>query len=155
MSWKNFGDRKSSLSESVTKLINLGKGKGYLLIDEISDALADEIVSSEDFDSICYLLGDAGIEVIDSEQQPEVITQQVRPEAEEDEESDLIVGSLEKTDDPVRMYLREMGKVPLLTREEEVEIAKRIEKGQRTVIEALSHSPAVMAKILKYRDQLK
>ncbi|MFQ5929922.1 MAG: RNA polymerase sigma factor RpoD, partial [Acidobacteriota bacterium] len=127
----------------------------YLLIDEISDALPDDIVSPEDFDSIFYLLGDAGIEVIDSEQQPEVVKQQVRPKAKEDEESDLIVGSLEKTNDPVRMYLREMGTVQLLTREEEVEIAKRIEKGQKTIIEALSHSPAVVAKILKYRDQLK
>ncbi|MFQ5929241.1 MAG: RNA polymerase sigma factor region1.1 domain-containing protein, partial [Acidobacteriota bacterium] len=134
--------------DGVRELINLGKEKGYLLYDEVNDILPDDIHSSKDLDNIFYLFGDAGIEVIDSEQQLEVVKQKIRPKAEEDdedEEPDLTAQSLEKTSDPVRMYLREMRTVPLLTRQGEVEIAKRIEKGQRTVLKALSHSPVVVA----------
>ncbi|MDA2927306.1 RNA polymerase sigma factor RpoD, partial [Acidobacteria bacterium AH-259-G07] len=135
--------------DGVRELMNLGKEKGYLLYDEVNDILPDDIHSSKDLDNIFYLFGDAGIEVIDSKQQLEVVKQKIHPKTDEDEERDLTAQSLEKTNDPVRMYLREMGTVPLLTREGEVEIAKRIEKGQRTVIKALSRSPVVVAEILK------
>ncbi len=156
--------RKKSLSiedkyDGVKELIMLGKEKGYLLYDEVNDALPDDIHSSDDLDSIFYLFGDAGIEVIDSEQQFEASSKRVRPKAEDDEEddqeADFSAESLEKTNDPVRMYLREMGTVPLLTREGEVEIAKRIEKGQKTVLKALSRSPVVVQEILHYGDQLR
>ncbi len=137
----------------------LGKEKGYLLYDEVNDALPDDIHSSDDLDSIFYLFGDAGIEVIDSEQQFEASSKRVRPKAEDDDdddqEADFSAESLEKTNDPVRMYLREMGTVPLLTREGEVEIAKRIEKGQKTVLKALSRSPVVVQEILQYGEQLR
>ena len=98
-----------------------------------------------------------GSKSFDSEQQLDVVKQKTRPKAEgdEDDEPDLTADSLEKTNDPVRMYLREMGTVPLLTREGEVEIAKRIEKGQKTIIKALSRSPVVVNEIFEYRDQLK
>ena len=135
-------------------LINVGKEKGYLLYDEVIDALPDDINSSKDWGSLFALLGDAGIEVIDSEE-PEVSSHKIHPKAEEDGGADLIRANLGKTDDPTRMYLREMRRVPLLTREGEVEIAKRIEKGQRKVIHALSLSSMVVAEILKYREQLK
>ena len=156
----SIDDKFESIEEKydgVKELINLGKEKGYLLYDEVSDALPDDINSSKDLDSIFYLFGDAGIEVIDSEQQLDVVKQKTRPKAEgdEDDEPDLTADSLEKTNDPVRMYLREMGTVPLLTREGEVEIAKRIEKGQKTIIKALSRSPVVVNEIFEYRDQLK
>ena len=156
----SIDDKFESIEEKydgVKELINLGKEKGYLLYDEVSDALPDDINSSKDLDSIFYLFGDAGIEVIDSEQQLDVVKQKTRPKAEgdEDDERDLTADNLEKTNDPVRMYLREMGTVPLLTREGEVEIAKRIEKGQKTIIKALSRSPVVVNEIFEYRDQLK
>ncbi|MDA2939279.1 RNA polymerase sigma factor RpoD, partial [Acidobacteria bacterium AH-259-A15] len=141
--------------DGVKELMNLGKEKGYLLYDEVNDALPDDIKSSKDLDSIFYLFGDAGIEVIDSKQQLEVGEQKMRPKAEEAEATDLIAESFQKTHDPFRMYVREMGRTALLTREGEVEIAKRIEKGQRTVIKALSHSPVVIAEILKYGENLK
>ncbi len=144
--------------DGVKELINLGKEKGYLLYDEVSDVLPDDIHSSEDLDSIFYLFGDAGIEVIDSEQQFEAVQKKIGSKADIDDEEgdvDAVAESLEKTNDPVRMYLREMGTVPLLTREGEVEIAKRIEKGQKTVLKALSRSPIVVAEILRLGDDLR
>ncbi len=143
--------------DGVKELINLGKEKGYLLYDEVNDVLPDDIHSSEDLDNIFYLFGDAGIELIDSEQEFESVQKKIGTKAEaedEDQDVDLASESLEKTNDPVRMYLREMGTVPLLTREGEVEIAKRIEKGQKTVLKALSRSPVVVAEILNYGQQL-
>jgi len=143
--------------DGVKELINLGKEKGYLLYDEVNDVLPDDIHSSEDLDNIFYLFGDAGIELIDSEQEFESVQKKIGTKAEaedEDQDVDLTSESLEKTNDPVRMYLREMGTVPLLTREGEVEIAKRIEKGQKTVLKALSRSPVVVAEILNYGEQL-
>jgi RNA polymerase primary sigma factor len=142
--------------EGVKELIALGKERGYLLYDEVNDALPDDIESSEDLDGIFYLFGDAGIEVIDSEQQFGTVGKRTRRKTGEDgQEADLPGEGLEKTNDPVRMYLREMGTVPLLTREGEVEIAKRIEKGQLTVLKALSRSPVVVAEILRYGDRLR
>jgi RNA polymerase primary sigma factor len=142
--------------EGVKELINLGKEKGYLLYDEVNDVLPDDINSSKDLDSIFYLFGDAGIEVIDSEQQLGAVKRKTRSKSTgEDDPPDSATESLEKTNDPVRMYLREMGTVPLLTRQGEVEIAKRIEKGQKGVIKALSRSPVVVGEISKYGEKLK
>ena len=150
----NNTESSKEKSDSVKELINLGKERGYLLYDEVINVLPDEINSSKDWDSLFALLGDAGIEVIDSEE-PEVGSHKIHPKTEEDGGPDLMRANLEKTDDPARMYLREMGRVPLLTREEEVEIAKRIEKAQGAIVKALSHSPVVVGKILGYRDRLK
>ncbi|MDA2927166.1 hypothetical protein MYX78_08035, partial [Acidobacteria bacterium AH-259-G07] len=83
--------------DGVKELMNLGKEKGYLLYDEVNDALPDDIKSSKDLDSIFYLFGDAGIEVIDSEQQLEVGEQKMRPKTEEAEATDLIAESFQKT----------------------------------------------------------
>ena len=141
--------------EGVKDLLVLGKEKGYLLYDEVNDALPDDIQSAEELDAIFELFGEAGIEVIDSEQQFDATRRQARPKPGGRGREDVAVESLEKTNDPVRMYLREMGTVPLLTREGEVEIAKRIEKGQKTVEKALSRSPVVVAEIQKYAQVLK
>ncbi len=144
--------------DGVRELINLGKERGYLLYDEINDALRDHIDSSKDLDTIFDLFGDEGIEVIDCEQQLEAGHRNIRPKAaqeDEDQEADPTAESLEKTNDPARMYLREMGTVSLLTYEEEVEIAKRIERGQKSVIKALSRSPVVVGEISKYGDKLR
>ncbi|MEE8460528.1 MAG: RNA polymerase sigma factor RpoD [Acidobacteriota bacterium] len=144
--------------EGMKELITLGREKGYLLYDEVNSVLPDHISSSKDLDSIFSLFGDAGIEVIDSEKVLEVGKQKTRsqePEEEKERKPDLAVESLEKTDDPVRMYLREMGTVPLLTWPGEVEIAKRMEKGKKSVLKALSHSPIVVRRISEYGDQLR
>lgn len=151
-------DKYEELKEKYAclgELISLGKDRGFLLYDEVINALPEEVNSSKDLDSIFQLFGYAEIEVVDYEQQLDVIKPISSPKPRgEEEEQDLTAG-FDKTNDPVRMYLREMGKVPLLTRQEEVVIAKRIEQGHQLVVTALSRSPVVIAEILRYRDQLK
>src|SRR5437870_809438 len=147
--------------DEVQKLIDIGKEKGYLLYDEVSDLLPPEISSSaEDLDDLFSAFGTAGIEVIDTDDQSfagldKVAGEKKFEEQPEDIELDLTPGALEKTNDPVRMYLREMGTVPLLTRDGEVEIAKRIERGQMTVLKSLSRSPVIVREIIVLGDQLK
>ena len=150
--------------DEVQKLIDIGKEKGYLLYDEVSDLLPPEIsASAEDLDDLFSAFGTAGIEVIDTEDQGFAGLDKIpgekkfdgeQPEAG-DMELDLTPGALEKTNDPVRMYLREMGTVPLLTRDGEVEIAKRIERGQLTVLKSLSRSPVIVRDIIDLGEQLK
>src|SRR5438874_2643619 len=118
--------------DEVRQLINIGKEKGYLLYDEVNELLPSEITSSDELDDLFNTFGSAGIEVIDSDQK---YLRDDKPidrtgEGAEELELDLTPGALDKTNDPVRMYLREMGTVPLLTREGEVEIARRIERGK-------------------------
>src|ERR1051325_7561899 len=119
--------------DEVQKLIDIGKEKGYLLYDEVSDLLPPEISSSaEDLDDLFSAFGTAGIEVIDTDDQNFAALDKIPGEKKFDGEApegegielDLTPGALEKANDPVRMYLREMGTVPLLTRDGEVEIAK-------------------------------
>src|SRR5215472_6937071 len=146
--------------DEVQKLIDIGKEKGYLLYDEVSDLLPPEISSSaEDLDDLFSAFGTAGIEVIDTDDQSfaaldKVASDKKFEEQPEDVELDLTPGALEKTNDPVRMYLREMGTVPLLTRDGEVEIAKRIERGQLTVLKSLSRSAVIVREIISLGDQL-
>jgi RNA polymerase primary sigma factor len=144
--------------DEVKELILMGKERGYLLYDEVNDLLPEGICSSDELDSIFSLFGSAGIEVIDSEQkfQDEGKKDDKRgEEGGEDGEFDFGAITLDKTNDPVRMYLREMGTVPLLSREGEVEIAKRIEHGQKVVLKALSRTPLVVREILSIGDRLK
>ena len=156
-----INDKVGSIKEKyngLKELISVGKERGYLLYDEINDALPDHIDSSKDLDSIFDLFGNDGIEVIDSEQQLKTVKRNVRSKAAEedkDQEADPTAESLEKTNNSVRMYLREMGTVPLLARQGEVEIAKRIEKGQKCVIKALYRSPVVVGEISKYGEKLR
>jgi len=144
--------------DEVRELIHMGKERGYLLYDEVNDLLPEGICSSDELDSIFSLFGSAGIEVIDSEQkfQDDAKKDEKRgDEIGEDGDFDLSTLTLDKTNDPVRMYLREMGTVPLLSREGEVEIAKRIEHGQKVVLKALSRSPLVVREILGIGDKLR
>jgi RNA polymerase primary sigma factor len=149
--------------DEVHKLIDMGKEKGYLLYDEVSDLLPPEITASaEDLDDLFTAFGTAGIEVIDTEDQTfaglDKIPGERKIEADHPEggdvELDLTPGALEKTNDPVRMYLREMGTVPLLTRDGEVEIAKRIERGQLAVLKSLSRSTVIVREIISLGDHL-
>ncbi len=144
--------------DEVKELILMGKERGYLLYDEVNDLLPEGICSSDELDSIFSLFGSAGIEVIDTEQkfQDDGKSDDKRDESSGDEnEFDFGALNLDKTNDPVRLYLREMGTVPLLSREGEVEIAKRVEHGQRVILKALSRSPLVVREILNIGDQLK
>ncbi|HTY62791.1 MAG TPA: RNA polymerase sigma factor RpoD [Acidobacteriota bacterium] len=144
--------------DEVKELILMGKERGYLLYDEVNDLLPEGICSSDELDSIFSLFGSAGIEVIDTEQkfQDDGKREDKRDEnAGEEGEFDFGALNLDKTNDPVRLYLREMGTVPLLSREGEVEIAKRVEHGQRVILKALSRSPLVVQEILNIGDQLK
>ena len=138
--------------EEVKELILMGKERGYLLYDEVNDLLPEGVCSSDELDSIFSLFGSAGIEVIDSEHK---FQDENKKEGKRgDNELDYGALALDKTNDPVRMYLREMGTVPLLSREGEVEIAKRIEHGQKIVLKAISRSPLVVREILAIGDQL-
>ena len=129
--------------DEVRQLINIGKEKGYLLYDEVNELLPSEITSSDELDDLFNTFGSAGIEVIDSDRSTCATTKPIDRTAEgaEELELDLTPGALDKTNDPVRMYLREMGTVPLLTREGEVEIARRIERGKLAVIKSISRTP--------------
>jgi len=142
--------------DEVRQLITIGKEKGYLLYDEVNELLPSDITSSDELDDLFSTFGSAGIEVVDSEQKyrEEKLLDRTGEGAEEIE-LDLTPGALDKTNDPVRMYLREMGTVPLLTREGEVEIAKRIERGKLAVIKSISRTPAVARAIIQMGDQLK
>jgi RNA polymerase primary sigma factor len=141
--------------DDIKKLIDAGKEKGYLTYDQVNDLIPGDVHSPDDLDDLLTTIGTQGIDVLESgkglpsEQKFEDI------EEGEDVELDLTPGALEKTNDPVRMYLREMGTVPLLTREGEVEIAKRIERGQLRVLKALSRSPIVIKEILSLGEDLK
>ena len=127
--------------DEVRQLISIGKEKGYLLYDEVNELLPAEITSSDELDDLFNTSGSAGIEVVDSEKTYLQEKQFDRTaEGSEEMELDLTPGALDKTNDPVRMYLREMGTVPLLTREGEVEIARRIERGKLAVIKSISRT---------------
>ena len=142
--------------DEVRQLINVGKEKGYLLYDEINEMLPSEITSSDELDDLFNTFGSAGIEVIDSDQKYLRDDKPIDRTAEgaEELELDLTPGALDKTNDPVRMYLREMGTVPLLTREGEVEIARRIERGKLAVIKSISRTPLIARKVIELGDQL-
>jgi len=144
--------------DDIKKLIDAGKEKGYLTYSEVNDLIPHDVHSPEDLDDLLTTIGTQGIDVLEG--QPKLPSSDLGKkfeqeiEAGEDVELDLTPGALEKTNDPVRMYLREMGTVPLLTREGEVEIAKRIERGQLRVLKALSRSPIIIREILAIGQDL-
>jgi len=143
--------------DDIRKLIDAGKEKGYLTYDEANELIPHDVHSAEDLDDLLTTIGTQGIDVIDAGSKPPsaVLDREADVDAGEEVELDLTPGQLEKTNDPVRMYLREMGTVPLLTREGEVEIAKRIERGQMRVLKAISRSPIVIREILALGEDLK
>ena len=160
---------KQELLVEVKKLISIGKEKGFLTYDELNSTLPAEVVSSEQFGSIMSMFGEMDIEIVDA---PEGERQQKTrnagdqneggEEADEgdggednEKEIDLTPGALSRTDDPVRLYLKEMGSVALLSREGEIEIAKRIEEGKRDIAFVIYGMPMTIEFILSLRDQLK
>jgi RNA polymerase primary sigma factor len=141
--------------DEVRQLITVGKEKGYLLYDEINEMLPSEVTSSEELDDLFNAFGSAGIEVVDSDKAYRDDKGFDRDGSADEPELDLTPGALDKTNDPVRMYLREMGTVPLLTREGEVAIAKRIEQGKLAVIKSISRTPTIAKAIISMGDQLR
>ncbi|MGH9713589.1 MAG: RNA polymerase sigma factor RpoD [Candidatus Acidiferrales bacterium] len=151
--------------DQVRQLIAMGKERGYLLYDEVNDILPAEVHSSEEIDDLLSTFERYGIDVYedlstakaalaaaDSAEPAEI--EKAEP-AQEDGELDLTPGTLEKTNDPVRMYLREMGTVPLLTREGEVAIAKRIERGQLLVLKTITRAPLILKELLQVGEDLR
>ncbi len=142
--------------DEVRQLIQIGKDKGYLLYDEVNELLPGEINTSDELDELFTAFGNHGIEVVDSEQKyREEKLLNRRGEGSDDVELDLTPSAIDKTNDPVRMYLREMGTVPLLTREGEVAIAKRIERGKLSVIKTVSRMPTTSVNVVRMGEQLK
>ncbi|HTW44593.1 MAG TPA: RNA polymerase sigma factor RpoD [Acidobacteriaceae bacterium] len=145
---------EDKFDEDIDKLIETGKEKGYLTYGEVNDLLPGDMHSADDLDDLITTIGTQGIDLLESGPKPGEAFEGEGEEGE-DVELDLTPGTLEKTNDPVRMYLREMGTVPLLTREGEVEIAKRIERGQLRVMKAISRSPIVIREIIALGEDLK
>jgi len=169
---KEFGLDETVLSEEdmakrrarLKALIKLGKTRGYLTHGEISDHLPDKLIDAETLDAVIVTLNDLGVAVY--EQTPDAETLLItanapagstEEEAEEAAEAALSTVDSEfgRTTDPVRMYMREMGTVELLTREGEIEIAKRIEGGLMRMMEAISESPATIAEILRLSEEIR
>jgi RNA polymerase primary sigma factor len=138
--------------DRVKRLMEVGKERGYVLYDEVSDVLPADLNGGGDLDDVLAGFDGAGIEILED---PKPEFDKKLDEGEEALDLELPPGIGEKTNDPVRMYLREMGAVALLTRESEVEIAKRIERGQRAVSKALSRSPLVIQKILALGEDVR
>jgi RNA polymerase primary sigma factor len=142
---------------SVKQLIELGKEKGYLLYDEIYEMLPEEVVSLPDeLDEIYLRFADLGVDVIDRperyQNRDDFESSSNEFDKKEDETTEFGLAAHEKTNDPVRMYLREMGTVPLLDREGEVEIAQRIEQGEWMIYEALCENPVVLKELLRLNE---
>src|ERR671920_446137 len=144
----------------MQRLLELGGDKKFLTFDDLNRELPDNIVSPDDIEDVLQKLEGSNITVTDSEERlievaaAAVSSDGLEDDIDEDLELDLSAGVLEKTNDPVRLYLREMGVVPLLTREGEVSIAKRIERGQIKTQKAISRSPIAVKELCKVGEEL-
>jgi RNA polymerase primary sigma factor len=149
---------KKSNMEDLRRLISIGKEKGYLTYDEVNSALPDELVSSDKIDDMMMIFDEMDIEIIDSSQKGKVLKEKIDKDAERlDEEEDTLPLEEDaggRVTDPVKMYLREMGMVCLLTREGEVEIAKRIEQGEHEVIDSIIDTPIGVKEILNLKGKI-
>ena len=168
---KEFGLDEMVLSEEevntrrqrLKELIKLGKTRGYLTNAEISDHLPDKLVDAETLEVVVTMLSDMGVSVYEQTPDADTLllnaggTATTEEEAEEEAEAALsnVDNEFGRTTDPVRMYMREMGTVELLTREGEIEIAKRIEGGLMDMMEAISASPATIAEIFALAEQIR
>src|SRR2546428_187251 len=148
--------------EGLDKLISKGKQKGFLTYDEVNDALPSDVVSLDQLDDIMMVFGDMDIEVVASakvNRLPSGIETPVPEEVDEGdgppEPIDLTPGPVGRTEDPVRLYLREMGRVSLLTREGEIALAKRIEEGKGQVTQAILSTNLAVERFRELRDQLR
>jgi RNA polymerase primary sigma factor len=144
---------------AVKRLVAKGKERGYITFDELNTILPPDQNSSEQIEDLMASLSEMGIQVVESEEQEDgeapVAAVEKTEEAEEEQTGNIDEATVGRTDDPVRMYLREMGSVELLSREGEIAIAKRIEAGRDMMINGLCESPLTFAAIISWHDQLK
>jgi RNA polymerase primary sigma factor len=136
--------------DGIQRLVQMGKEKGYVLYDEVSEVLPGELPGGSELEDVLAGLDVAGIEILE---EPKDFEKKLE-ETEELIDLELPAGVGEKINDPVRLYLREMGTVPLLTREGEVEIARRIERGQNSVLKSLSRAPLVIQEIVAMGEEM-
>src|SRR5215470_18201857 len=150
--------------EELDRLISMGKQKGFLTYDEVNDALPSDIVSLDQLDDIMMMFGAMDIEVVDSAKAgrlpSEVGRERQQAVADDDDDGpaepiDLTPGPVGRTEDPVRLYLREMGRVALLTREGEIALAKRIEEGKNQVTSAILSTNLAVERFRELREQLR
>src|ERR1700757_2812959 len=151
--------------EELDRLISRGKQKGFLTYDEVNDALPSDLVSLDQLDDIMMMFGAMDIEVVDSAKAgrlpSEVRERKTHPEPDDNDDDgpaepiDLTPGPVGRTEDPVRLYLREMGRVSLLTREGEIALAKRIEEGKEEVARAVLSTNLAIERFRVLREKLR
>jgi RNA polymerase primary sigma factor len=148
--------------KEVQQLIEMGKSKGFLTYDEVNDALPADVVADQ-MDDVMGVLGDEDIEIVDAATQVKIAPKRIveeeaadkKPAVRDQKADEDVDGYYSKSNDPVRMYLRKMGSVSLLTREGEVEIAKRIEQGEHAILAAILNSPVAVREIIDLGDKLR
>ena len=165
----NIGNQPSPVDEETRKtrlktLIKLGKERGFLTYAEVNDHLPDDVVDAEQIENIISTFNDMGIQVYDQAPDAETLLMSdnaapvVTDDADVEEQAEQALSTVDsefgRTTDPVRMYMREMGSVELLTREGEIEIAKRIEDGLKHMIQAISACPTTIAEIVDCADKI-
>jgi RNA polymerase primary sigma factor len=163
-SGKKSGGKATDRKE-VRDLLAMGRDKGFLTYDEVNDALPADIVSSDQIDDVMSMFGDNDIAIVDEANkvklpetkppEPEPVHAKAAEEEAEEKKEQEEEDNYSKSNDPVRMYLRKMGSVSLLTREGEVEIAKRIEDGEKEVLDAVLHSSIAIKEIIQIGDRLR
>src|SRR5437667_2807245 len=147
--------------EELDRLISMGKQKGFLTYEEVNDALPSDIVSLDQLDDIMMMFGSLDIDIVDSAKAGRLPSEVERPAPADDDDDgggdtiDLTPGPVGRTEDPVRLYLREMGRVSLLTREGEIALAKRIEEGKNQVAQAILSTNLAVERFHELRDQLR
>jgi len=150
-------DKVAAEIKEVKNLITAGKSKGYLTVEEVNDALPADMVSSSQLDDVLTVFDDMDIEIVDSDEEGKNLKQRARAREKQDDKPPTLSPGPDygvRSVDPVRMYLRKMGQVALLTREGEVEIAKRIERGQNEMMAILLSSPLGVSRILSLGEDL-
>ena len=148
---------KEMESEEFKKLISLGESKGFLTYDDVNDLLPSDVISSDQIDDIIMLFGEKNIDIIDTDKGEKLVVKKVADERAEVKEEDILdlMATVGKTGDPVKMYLREMGLVSLLSREGEVEIAKKIEEGEREVMDSIFGVTALVKDVVGIGKKIK
>ena len=149
---------KKATTDQVNQLIDMGKEKGFLTYEEVNDVLPSEVVSPDQIDDLMIMFGEMDIEIVEGTQKVKLFKSKVQKTTERDEDESggpVNQTPFEKFNDPVRMYLREMGSVSLLNREEEVEIAKRIEDGEKEIAQVILRSPIIVREIISLGEKLK
>ena len=145
-----------TMAQAVRKMVAKGKERGYVTYDELNAALPQDQVSSEQIEDTMAMLSEAGVNVVEAEEteEPAAAVDEEAPDGESRVNGNLDDEDIGRTDDPVRMYLREMGSVELLSREGEIAIAKRIEAGREMMIGGICESPLTMRAVIAWRDAL-